>query len=156
MMINLKIIQLNSNNKMLVYNIKQMAKKNNYKNWIIIALILVVILFNFFPFQTFSSMNLFEGFNNKPDPCSQYSNCTQCSNANVGGSDPNQYGGICGWCKKTGSCMSTEQDYYMNNQDFFLVKLLFFVFFYIIISFFIFLFTRLYYLFTLKISGLNF
>ena len=117
MMINLKIIQLNSNNKMLVYNIKQMAKKNNYKNWIIIALILVVILFNFFPFQTFSSMNLFEGFNNKPDPCSQYSNCTQCSNANVVGSDPNQYGGICGWCKKTGSCMSTEQDYYMNNQD---------------------------------------
>ena len=67
MMINLKIIQLNSNNKMLVYNIKQMAKKNNYKNWIIIALILVVILFNFFSFQTFRSMTFFEGFNNKPD-----------------------------------------------------------------------------------------
>ena len=94
-----------------------MAKKSNYKNWIIIGLIVVVILFNFFPFQTFSSMNLFEGFASKSDPCNKITNCTQCSNANVGGSNPNEYGGICGWCKKTGTCMSTEQDYYMANQE---------------------------------------
>ena len=94
-----------------------MAKKSNYKNWIIIGLIVVVILFNFFPFQTFNSMNLFEGFDSKSDPCNKITNCTQCSNANVGGSNPNEYGGICGWCKKTGTCMSTEQNYYMANQD---------------------------------------
>ena len=62
-------------------------------------------------------MNLFEGFDSKSDPCNKITNCTQCSNANVGGSNPNEYGGICGWCKKTGTCMSTEQNYYMANQD---------------------------------------
>jgi hypothetical protein len=93
-----------------------MAKKSNYKTWIIIGLIIVVILFNFFPFQSFSSMNLFEGFNNT-DTCNKYTDCRECSGANVGGSSPNSYGGICGWCKKTGTCMSTEQKYYMANQE---------------------------------------
>ena len=91
-----------------------MAKKCNYKKWFIIGLLIVV---TFFLIHSFSSMNKFEGFDNKPDPCNKYTDCKKCSNANVGGSNPNSYGGVCGWCKKTGTCMSTEQNYYMNNQD---------------------------------------
>jgi hypothetical protein len=99
---------------MLVYIIKQMAKKCDYKKWFVIGLLIVVI---FFLFHSFSTINIFEGFNNKMDPCNKITNCNECSNANVGGSNPNQYGGVCGWCKKTGTCMSTEQNYYMANQD---------------------------------------
>ena len=34
-----------------------MAKKSNYKKWIIIGLIVVVILLNFFPFQYFTTIS---------------------------------------------------------------------------------------------------
>ena len=89
-----------------------MVKKCDLKKWFIIGLLIVVI---FFLFHSFSAMNRVEGFGS--DPCTQYTNCNSCSSANVGGSNPNAYGGICGWCKQTGTCMSTEHEYYMNNQS---------------------------------------
>ena len=89
-----------------------MVKKCNLKKWFVIGLVIVVI---FFLFHSFSAMNRVEGFGS--DPCTKYTNCNTCSSANVGGSNPNAYGGNCGWCKQTGTCMSTEHQYYMNNQS---------------------------------------
>lgn len=89
-----------------------MAKKCDLKKWFVIGLLIVVI---FFLFHSFSAMNRVEGFGS--DNCTQYTNCKSCSSANVGGSNPNTYGGNCGWCKQTGTCMSTEHEYYMNNQS---------------------------------------
>ena len=85
---------------MLVYINTNMFKKCNYKKWIFVGLLIVLV---FFLLKSFRSIYMLEGFDSKNYiNCSDISNCTDCHD--YGTSED----GKCAWCTKKNACVLRE------------------------------------------------
>jgi hypothetical protein len=88
---------------MLLYNINKMAKKCDYKKWVVIGLLIVVI---FFLFHSFSSMGKFEGFASQDE--GPYNNCADIMNCNSCHDYTTRIDGKCAWCVNKKKCVARE------------------------------------------------